>query len=312
MSETLPPCASGQAREMRTAPSILLVGCAASIACHPPSSSKAVGGTASSTSGAPTQATTGSSESDAESGSDTLNSGVPGCPDVYDGHLHVTDDTDVDSLRYVGQVTGNLTINGTSFADLAFLGCLHRVDAGRVEIVGNDELKTLAGLEQLETLGSIDDPYGGFILLFDNPALESLVHLESVTQLVGLEVSGNASLTDLGLNRLEFLHRLYLGELCGTPQLNNAALVDVQGFASLRELRNLEIGQQRELTSLGVLHDVVQRSDPPFSTSMWFWENPKLPYAEIETLLDETGQSDCFHCASLGDPEPVCHCPYPD
>ncbi len=248
----------------------------------------------------------------ASSSTDTLDSGVPDCPDVYDGHLYITDEFDVESLRFTGRVTSDLSIQGTNFVDLEFLGCLHHV-GGKLRIGGNDRLTTLAGLEQLETLGD-PDALGArnSVGLSNNAALETLEHLESLTRIWALTVDGNPALTDLGLDNLEFLQLLQLGAMCGTAELNNAALVEVRGLASLEELRNLEIGQQLELTSLGVLHDVVQRSDPPFPTTMWFWENPELPYAEIETLLDEAGVSDAFHCGSLDDPEPVCECPTPD
>jgi hypothetical protein len=293
--------------------------------CHPSSSSEGGSGSGSSSSSASSGSTLetssasqpGSSDLESgsdtlDSGSDTLDSGIPGCPDVYDGHLHIHDAFDVESLRYTGQVTGNLTIKDTSFVDLEFLSCLRRVDEGRVEIVGNDGLRTLAGLEHVETLGDENDVHGGYILLFNNALLETLEHLESLTELYGLEVAGNPALTDLGLNELAFLQVLLLGKMCGTEQLNNAALVEIHGFANLTELRGFEIGQQLDLTSLGVLHDIAQRSDPPFPNGMWFWENSSLPYAEIETLLDEVGVSDTFHCGSLDDPEPVCECPTPD
>lgn len=236
------------------------------------------------------------------SSSETTTGGTPECPDVLDGNLELTDETDIDALRTVHRIRGGLIVENTSFMNLEFLSCLHHIE-GSIRIRFNPALETLTGLENVESL-SQEDPSDG-VQIRSNDALTSLAGLASITTMRRLTVQDNAALTDLGLNALEVLGVLEIGQ-CTTGNeadpygFSNDSLTTIEGLASLRE-GEADIGGQRNLASLGTLHDVAANAE---QFSVWLWHNPELAVAEIESIGG-------VGCGNQGFEGEECICPNP-
>lgn len=224
------------------------------------------------------------------------------CPNIFEGDLVLTDETDVDALRTVFRVTGDVLVEETAFVDLEFLSCLQRID-GSLLVRRNPLLENLNGLEQLESFINAG-PFGGVSIEF-NPKLQTLAALGAVREMRRLQIWDNDSLTDLGLNSLETVVRIAIGECVRGDEkepysFSNDALVTIDGFASLREAR-VEVGGQANLVSLGSLHDVEARGGELSGT---FWHNPQLATEEIESL-------GLVGCGNEGFEQEECLCPNP-
>jgi hypothetical protein len=101
--------------------------------------------------------------------------------------------------------------------------------------------------------------------------------------------------------------RLRLGGECGAdtsevPPDYAPALTEVTGFAELDSIASLRVAGETELASLGRLHEIAAAGGLQYAG---FYNNFKLPYAEIEQLEAEAGL-DFDACGNLGDPEPLC------
>lgn len=249
-----------------------------------------------------TSSSSGTTGPEDGSSSEAATGGTTECPDVFDGDLELTDETDTEALRTVYRIRGNLIIENTSFTSLEFLACLHHIE-GSLLVRYNPALETLEGLENVESL-KMEHPTNG-VQIRSNDVLTSLASLSSIKEMNRLTVQGNDSLTDLGLNALETLGVLEIGQ-CITGNeadfygFSNDSLTTIEGLASLRD-GMAEIGGQRNLVSLGALHDVVANTE---QFAVWLWHNPELSADEIESIGG-------VGCGNQGFEDEVCECPNP-
>ncbi len=146
----------------------------------------------------------GSGVSDSCEGADADEDGVPdvcdACPGYDDTALEVIDDdvfvraqTGLTALRGVGEVTGDLTIEGaaaTSITSLLDLRCLRRVGKN-LTISGNDALVDLEGLNALREVGAD-------LTFLLNGQLQNVDALTSLQRIEGtLDFTINDSLQDV-------------------------------------------------------------------------------------------------------------------
>lgn len=246
-------------------------------------------------SGTETGASTGSSESTAEASE---------CVDVHEGDLDLDASSDLESLRTLRQVTGRLWIRGVEAEDLGFLACLESV-GGALSIEANPSLRSLQGLERLESVG-LDVGYVG-LSVTDNPALESLVGLDALRWVPTLTIYGNASLGHLGLDHLEgVLDGFYIGGCSQESELspavmsgNNPSLTVLDGLSALSDVGALVVAGQESLTSLEPLLSRAQ-AGAEFG-DIQFKGNPNLAIDDIEALLDAAGVTlDADVCGNAG------------
>ena len=108
-------------------------------------------------------------------------------------------------------------------------------------IIDHSPLKTLAGLENLMSVGN-------FLFIESNPVLTSLAALSNIKSIVGLNVRTNDSLTNLeGLNNLARVERFV--QIEGNPVLKSVA-----ALSNLKEVvGHLHIVDNPVLTSLAAL-----------------------------------------------------------
>jgi hypothetical protein len=98
-------------------------------------------------------------------------------------------------------VTGDLTIEGTDLTDLTALSELHRVNGG-LTIRDNPKLRSLTGLEHLESLTSLELCGNG---LYDTRGIEGLRRVET------LVIAHNRLLISLhGFRNLEHVDALFV------------------------------------------------------------------------------------------------------
>jgi receptor L domain-containing protein len=208
---------------------------------------------------------------------------------VIDGSVSVSKPEELERLRGVTLITGDLSIAGTvtdltplaelaevrgtlsiyqasELASLQGLGRLTR--AGALSIVGNPQLWGLRGLGALGSLGSLEIANATFTSLagleqlgvvddrldvFNNPALTSLDGLQGLGSVGGsLSLYGNPALIDLGALRSL--------RVAGTSlQIqNNDALRDLVGLEGLAQLGSLGITQNDGIERLDGLTNLVE------------------------------------------------------
>ena len=228
-----------------------------------------------------------------DSASETTEAGE--CPGVFSGDLIIGEDTNVAEFADLGAIEGDLRVLNTTHADLSFLRCLGSV-RGAINIAGNENLETLAGLENLR---SADEIY-----ISSNGSLRSAGALDRLASLEVLWISDANFFTDIGFNGLEAVDSIEIGD-CGLgpdelPRGYSPTLTEINGFAKLKEVRVLQIAGHYAIQSLGTLLDVAP---PPGGGAAAFYNNHKLPYAQVQTVLD---RFDGFACGNLDDPEPLC------
>lgn len=242
------------------------------------------------------------------------------CAEVWEGDLGVcmencldTATSDVDLVRGIRRITGRLAIVRSDLVDLGAFECLEEV--GGLKFAQNDALESLAGLEQLQTIGAdLPEDEPSRISVRENPVLESLAGLQSLVQVDMLFVNDNALLTSVGVPQLEELGGVYLGA-CGqisstgsTALGDNPSLTALSGFDSLTTLDHVGIAGQNSLTSLDYLVDLV---DSGVSiTTADFRLNENLDIVEIEAFMAASGATGDV-CGNAGD-EVVCMCPIDD
>lgn len=140
-------------------------------------------------------------------------------------------------------IKGNLHIEGSDIHTLQPLANVRKI-SGALEIVKNDFLKDLDGLQGLQRIGM--NAEGEAIILKNNAALRSLRGLGGLTTIEGhCDIQANMVLTSLeGLNELQSIHgnlRLYANpKLRDISALQNLSTVSADIFIEEnRNLRNL-------------------------------------------------------------------------
>ena len=132
--------------------------------------------------------------------------------------------------------------------DLTFLSGLEEVEF-RFELFRNDQLRSLAGLENLNYIYTFD--------IYENISLESLEALENLTSVeLQLTISRCDALTSLrGLDNIEWIGK---GEYTGFFLLeNNNSLLSLDALESFSEVGDLVIRQNIKLKNLDPLSNLT-------------------------------------------------------
>lgn len=145
------------------------------------------------------------------------------------GDISGSDIRDLSKLACLNRIDGMLQISGTRISDLRGLQRLRVVKAG-IQIDQNPYLKSLNGLESLDSLG-------GYFYLSNNDQLSSLSGLGPIAHIDALAIFDNDQLRNLeGLERIrtighseEWFVNLHIAA--------NKALHSLQGLGQLREVR---------------------------------------------------------------------------
>jgi hypothetical protein len=172
-------------------------------------------------------------------------SGGPCGTTIYNGDLTLSSQAEVNAFNYAG-VTGSLTIGGNSMlsSDINDLTPLSNLtfNGGNLDIVNNDILTGINGLQKITSLG-------GRLYIWDNALLPNLNGLQNLTSVGGgLYVFENASLTNL-----DSLQNLTLVK--GDLHINgDASLTNVNGLQNITSVEGgLDIGGNGSLANLNGL-----------------------------------------------------------
>jgi hypothetical protein len=154
-------------------------------------------------------------------------------PLLIDGSVVLNQDStpaDFAALECVEEITGNLDIQSTEVADLHFAASLVRV-GGRLRILSNHQLSTLAGLDQLEEIG-------GALAIDNNQSLTSLEGLGSLRELARLSIARNDALLSVAgfAGDLHFRDANPEAETVWITIDANDSLLSLDGFAGLSSL----------------------------------------------------------------------------
>lgn len=211
------------------------------------------------------------------------------------GHLSLAD-LDVPTLEPLTNLTfltghgdGQLTIlQSPSLRNLAGLGSLRTL--GGIEISGNARLETLAGLRVPSHLESI--------LVASNPNLKDLVGLSSLSSFDRLDLRDNDSLRQLqGLEGVSSAASLHLSNspalqdasalsqlrTLGSLFIDDVGLTNLDGFVTLRSVRDVVLQDNRNLTQVDALARLEQLDDLVVTGNSGLLRLPSFP--EI-TVMD--------------------------
>ncbi|HFA50018.1 MAG TPA: hypothetical protein ENJ95_13500 [Bacteroidetes bacterium] len=221
------------------------------------------------------------------SSSDILvNCGTVICP----GNLTLSSQAEVNAFGNCEIIDGQLTIQGGDITDLSPLDALKEV-TGALVIIGNSNLSTLEGLNNLTSIGGlvlIDNPLlqnllplsnssseeSGVLILRKNNSMSDLKGLEGITGTRSLDIRENANLQTLeGLDNLAIADGNF--SISGNPALlnlnglnslhtvkdvfgihDNAVLADISALAQLSSVYVMAIGRNPSLADLSGLENL--------------------------------------------------------
>jgi hypothetical protein len=287
----------------------------ATVACGPAPGTNASGTSGESSSEGVTS-TMGGSSSESSTGTST-----EPCSEVYEGDLVVCSENCVDYaisdpefLRNVGTVTGRLYVVRSDLEDLSAFECLREVGGG-LDISFNDKLRSLAGADRLERIGT-QAPQSGLLIVLGNAVLESVDGLDALAEVDGVIIDENVALVRVGLDHLERINgSLYLGWCVSQPfsEMSNAgganpSLTSLDGFASLVSMGSLFVSGQSALVSIDRFQEMAE-AGVEFGDAN-FHINPNLDTSDIESFMSAAGITGQV-CENLGDDTP-CNCPATD
>ncbi|MCP3139535.1 DUF7151 family protein [Pyxidicoccus xibeiensis] len=208
------------------------------------------------------------------------------------GSVEVIDNdalTSIEDLRHLENVGGDYVLRGNDTLETTFGWWLLRTVGGVLEVSDNDSLEaigssslrsvgalTLHGNASLETVSSNSlNEVVGHVSITSNPKLLGVAELP-VLQSVGggLTLSDNALLADLsGFDQIPMLEHLRV--------VRNGALTGLGALRTLRELRELTVRHNPELTRL----ELARLAH--VSTRFEVTGNPKLPTCLAVSLAED-------------------------
>ncbi|QRR01435.1 CBM96 family carbohydrate-binding protein [Dyadobacter sandarakinus] len=224
---------------------------------------------------------------------DNFSTNYPGCTVLGGVGIISTNITNLDGLRNVTRITGNLRIeHNPDLVSIAGLSSLEQLD-GSLNIEDNDNLLTLAGLEKLvrplqdisvvsnEKLTNITALSGVTRIMKSlsvgaNPALTSLEGLHNVSKVFkAVSITQNDMIRDLnGLRRLKEVDYLWVG--------NNKNIKNLKGLARLESVNsNLEISGNSTLTGISELAQLKN------ANSTVITNNPLLSDCAVRIVCDK-------------------------
>lgn len=245
----------------------------------------------------------GSSDAQSSGEHSSSTSASDECSGVHEGDLHVLEDADLASLSDLGHVTGYIKISMgmKEQVDLSFLACLESVDLGMF-IESNGWLETTEGLTRITKLPNL--------VVDRNTNLRAIAGFEQVNELGSLDIWSNPALREIHLESVESITRLTVGHCMGpgTALTGNAALTDVDGFANLARVGDLNIRGNDGLVSTQVLDVLMTNGAGPLEDVEIMW-NASLPEQEVNAKLDAVGVTGVRAvCGNAGGVQDQCDC----
>ncbi len=266
----------------------LILGTLLAVACGPKVGSDG---------GGDSSAGSSSTDADASTGSSTSSTGVDaGCIEVVYGSLLLDEETDLEWLSTVREVTGQLTVNsfgGTR--DLRELRCLDTV-GGAIDIQRNPDLESLAGMEMLREIG-------GILFVTENPRLRTLDL--PVEEVYGVRIGSNPSLESLGLADIRAVDFFSLGsnscpdfpEPDAVPTIvgDNPSLKSVEALQNLQDPVLFIIAGQSGFSSTDEIVETTKTfrrryPDRQHGVESVFLRNPSLSESEVSKVFEAEGR----------------------
>lgn len=247
---------------------------------------------------------TASSDATSELATSSSSSGttteMEGCWRHIEGDLLVEDESDLDELRNVVSVTGELQIGlQKNFQDdLSFFECLESVDT--LFITGN--VRSTAGMVRLSTLRNL--------VVYLPSSLEVIEGLDGVTEMGVILLPLYHGVERIDFPSLRRLDKLLIG-LCLEGQVTTppGPLTSLAGFDSLEYIEELDVKGNPSLTDAAILDALIANHAPPL-VDVAFLDNASLSTAEVVKKLDILGVENSSFCGNLG--EKPCMCSGPD
>ncbi len=169
---------------------------------------------------------------------------------------------------------GGLSIGETGMADLSAFSSLQRID-GPLQVKDSD-LVSLVGIEDVKGVTGIE--------LVSNRALTDLTALSGLQTLETLWIAQNTAMTSLeGLHNVSRVDGPNDGSLLHLSEVviqSNTALADLDGLSGLRQVsRSLLVTNNSALTDAGGLAAVEQ-----IGHTLWIIGNPNLRTVDLSSL----------------------------
>lgn len=233
---------------------------------------------------------------------ESSSSGPDECWRVIDGSLVVDDTTDLEALRNIREIRGDLAIDldSSTQSDLSFLGCLESVEYLSLRVGGN--FVSTAGAVRLARATTIHIAPGSV----GPRALEGFEH---ISELISLEIDDSSALERIELPGLERLSWIRIGNcLTNLPQ-NNPSLTSTGTFASLEHVGSILVEGNVALVRDGIL-DALLKNGGAAPEYVSYIINGQLPEEEIVPVFEALDPGGGLNmCGNLGG-EP-CECAPP-
>ena len=206
---------------------------------------------------------------------------VTDLPSCLQGAITFSSQAQIDAfpINYPGcaQILGNVIIDDAITGNITNLNGLAQIEfiRGSLEIKNNAALTSLIGLNSLTTIIGIDG--GGFLNIFNNPSLMNLEGLNALSNIgyespsfPGIFFPGQLGIGgNSSLINLEGLDAL---AVVGSLTIgNNFSLTSLEGINAITHLQQLTIQNNAALTSLEGLEAITQ-----ISVGLYIYYNPSL------------------------------------
>jgi hypothetical protein len=211
-----------------------------------------------------------------------------GMAQPWPGPLVLNNQPKIDSLPFISEVDGDLYVTAQA-SQLTHLGCLRKV-TGQLQIISDQNLATLDGLQGLESVGgdlivgsndsltTLDglsslQIVAGTIRVNDNPALTSVAALGQVTSSYSLEISRDDALTKVAISgvpsergdvtiwsnqNLVEVTALAATSIGTLTVVGNPQLTSIKGLSSITATHDLTVTNNTSLQELEGLQNVAQ------------------------------------------------------
>lgn len=246
---------------------------------------------------------TGDGNASTSTVTDESSSSGPGeCWRVIDGSLVVDDTTDLEALRNIREIRGDLAIDldSSTQSDLSFLGCLESVEYLSLRVGGN--FVSTAGAVRLARATTIHIAPGSI----GPRALEGFEH---ISELISLEVDDSSALERIELPGLERLSWIRIGNCLTNMPQNNPSLTSTGTFASLEHVGSILVEGNVALVRDGIL-DALLKNGGAAPEYVSYIINGQLPEEEIVPVFEALDPGGGLNmCGNLGG-EP-CECAPP-
>ncbi len=216
------------------------------------------------------------------------------------GQLTISDNASLTNLSGLTNLTtvanGIVRVRNNGLTSLDGLDSLTTVNS--IEVRGNEQLVSLAGLESLQEASGV--------FITSNPALTSLTGLSGLTSLTQMDVRSNASLTSFdgielpaSISALVITGNSSLSDVAALDGLEeitstlrvaeNQQLLSLEGLSQLEAVGNLDIRSNDILEELGL--DSLATITGTGGSAFRVQANPRLPECLVEFLAESVSST---------------------